>query len=89
MLPGSVVAVIILHWSVTLAMPTTSLINGPEPMSAVAPVGAMVTFTCAVNTTELPLLAIVWKVDGAFLSGNIDQLEMTNGCLEFGVLQLP
>ena len=71
MLPGSVVAVIILHWSVTLAMPTTSLINGPEPMSAVAPVGAMVTFTCVyvVNTIEL---AIVWKVDGAFLSGNID-----------------
>ena len=89
MLPGSVVAVIILHWSEALAMPTTGLINGPEPMSAIAPLGATVTFTCVANTTELPLLTMIWKVNGTFLSGNVDQLEMTNGSLEISVLQLP
>ena len=80
-----IVAVIILHWRGAL---TTRLINSPDPMNVVAPLNSTVVFTCVVNTTELPLQAIVWKVDGAFLSGDIDQLEMTNGSLEIGVLQL-
>ena len=87
-----IVVVIKLCCSEVLAtvMPSTTLINGPDPMNAVAPVGSTVAFTCVVNSTELPLLAMVWIVDGAYLSGSItiDQLEMTNGSSEIGVLQL-
>ena len=59
---------------------TKTLINGP---TAVAPLSAIVTFTCVVNTTELPVgtfQSMSWIVDGMVLSGNIDQ-ETTNGSL--------
>ena len=64
-----------------------SLINGPEPTTVVAPVGAMVTFKC---TTELPadttLFGFSWIVDGVTLSSSIDQ-ETSNGSLEISTLQ--
>ena len=68
-----------------------SLINGPQPMTAVAPVGAMVTFTCAVNTTELPANTTLfggfgWTVNGVALSTSIDQ-ETNSGSLEISTLQ--
>ena len=64
-----------------------SLINGPEPMTVVAPVGAMVTFTC---TSELPadttLFGFSWIVNGETLSSSSDQ-ETSNGSLEISTLQ--
>ena len=70
-----------------------SPINGPEPMAAVAPVGAMVTFTCVVNTTELKpdvFHSISWRENGKTLSGNFDQ-ENSNQLLDLvtSTLQLP
>ena len=69
-------------------MAAGTLINGPQPMTAVNPVGAMVTFTCVVNTTEIPGIfqSYSWIVAGETLSGNIDQ-ETTNGSLEISTLQ--
>ena len=46
---GFFIAAIILHRS------GATLINDPEPMTVVAPLDAMVTFTCVVNTTERPV----------------------------------
>ena len=80
---------ILLYWSGTLGIPSASLINGPYPMNAVAPLGATVTFTCVVNRTKLPfpLLAIVWRVDGVHVPGSTDvQQDVTNGSLEISVL---
>ena len=81
---------LVLLWSIMTTLTLGSPINGPQPMTAVAPVGAMATFTCVVNTTELPgtFNSYSWIVDGMALSGNIDQ-ETTNGSLVISTLQLP
>ena len=88
-----VVAVIQL-WNGTLAIPinvNTSLINGPQPMSVVAPLGSIVTFTCAVNTTELStgtsLFGFSWIEDGEVLSPSSADQESINGSLEISTLQ--
>ena len=85
--------------SVTMALTLGALINGPEPMTAVAPVGANVTFTCVVNATELPagttLVSIntdgviSWIVNGTVLTANSDQSVIMNGALQTGIRQLP
>ena len=68
-----------------------SLIKGPEPMSVAAPIGGpMVTFTCAVNTTDLPANTTflgfgAWIVSGVVLPSS----STTNGSLEISTLQLP
>ena len=80
----TIVATLILHWSVAIAT-SHSLINGPQPMSVVAPLGAVVTFTCVVNTTELSgtFIGFSWSISGVPLS---DQ-ETTNGSLAISALQ--
>ena len=84
--------------SIMTTAATGSLINGPQPMTVVAPVGAIVTFTCVVNTTELPAGTtlvgigtnglISWIVNGAVLGGS-SQNVMENGALQIGTRQLP
>ena len=73
--------------STTTLAATEAFISGPQPMTVVAPVGAMVTFTCVVNTSELPgtFQSYSWIVDGVTLSGSIDQ-ETTNGSLGISIL---
>ena len=73
-----------------LAIPSISLINGAQPMTVVAPIGATVTFTCVVNRTELPagttLFGIGWIVNGETLLPSSDE-ESTNGSLEISNLR--
>ena len=80
-------AVIILRWSMTLAMP---IIKGPEPINAVEPVGTMVTFTCVVNITELSGIfgAYLWTVGGLTLDGSSNQNVKPNGTLRIGNRQV-
>ena len=97
---GFFIAAIILHRSGALATLSHTLINGPEPwpMTVVAPLGAMVTFTCVVNTTELPAGTtlvgintdglINWIVNGKVLEGS-NQSVIGNGALRIGTRQLP
>ena len=72
-------------------MPATgaALIKSLQPMSALAPIGAMVKFTCVVNTTELneEFFDIGWKVAGVLLSGGSNQAVISNGSLRIGTLQ--
>ena len=68
-----------------------SLINGPQPMTVVAPVDAMVTFTCVVNRTELPADTTLfgfggWIVNGEVLPPSSGQVT-TSGSLEISTLQ--
>ena len=71
-----------------------SLIQGPEPMSVVAPLGGPnVAFTCVVNTTDLSANTTffvfgVWIVSGVELSSSSSD-ETNNGSLEINTLQLP
>ena len=48
-----------------------SLVQGPEPVSVLAPVGSFVEFTCTVNPSELPANTffdpIRWTVNNALL----------------------
>ena len=72
---------------------TAALINGPQPMTVVSPVGAMVTFTCVVNTAEIPAGTKLfgfgsWIVNGALLSGSIGQQTVINGSLVIGTRKL-
>ena len=84
--------VLVVVVSMTMTSATVTWINGPEPMTVVAPLGTTVTFTCVVNTTELPvgtsLFGFGWIVNHAKLSGSSDQ-ESTDGSLEISTLQLP
>ena len=49
-----------------------SLVQGPEPVSVLAPVGSFVDFTCTVNQSELPANTFFnlfqWKVNNAILA---------------------
>ena len=65
-----------------------SLVQGPEPVSVLAPVGSFVEFTCTVNLSELPANTffdpIRWRVNNALLlrmnqavTGNTVTLEVT------------
>ena len=82
----------------TMTWTLGALINDPQPMTVDAPVGAMVTFTCVVNTTELPagtkLVSIgtdgviSWIVNGMVLEGS-SQSVTENGTLLIGTHQLP
>ena len=95
---GFFIAAIIVQWSGALATLSHTLINGPQPITVVAPVGAMVTFTCVLNTTELPagttLVSIDtdglinWIVNGTVLGGS-NQSVIGNGALQIGTRQLP
>ena len=62
-------------------------IDGPQPMSVLAPLGTEMAFTCIANITELTVerfFDIVWAVDGVPLpGGNITE----NGLLRTGLLQ--
>ena len=81
--------------SIMTTAATGTLISGPQPVTAVAPVGAMVTFTCVVNTTELPAGTklvgigtdgvISWIVNGMVCSQSVTE----NGTLLIGTHQLP
>ena len=65
-------------------------IDGPQPMSVLAPLGTEITFTCIVNITELTaerFFDIVWAVDGVPLSGGSNQNITENGLLRTGLLQ--
>ena len=90
---GFFIAAIILQWSEALVTPNTSLISGPEPMTVVAPVGAIVTFTCVVNTTVLPAGTMLfgntigWIVNGTVLE--VGNQLMVNGTLRIGTRRLP
>ena len=75
-----------------------ALITGPEPTNVVAPLGSIVTFTCVVNTAEIPagttLIGIntdglvTWLVSGTVLALNTDQNVIVNGTLQIGTRQL-
>ena len=67
-----------------------ALIKSLQPMSVVAPLGAMVKFTCVVNTTELneEFFDIKWVVAGVLLSGGSNQAVDSNGSLRIGTLKL-
>ena len=70
--------------------PTTgaALIKSLQPMSVLAPIGAMVKFTCVVNTTELKeFFDITWEVAGVLLPGDSNQAVNSNGSLRIGTLQ--
>ena len=71
-----------------MALTLGSLINGPQPMTAVAPVGAMVTFTCTteVEPADTTLFGFGWLVDDVTLSSSSD-VETSNGSLEISTLQ--
>ena len=90
----SVVIVIVIEIALWTTQATwSSYAHGLGPTGAVvAPVGTTVTFTCVVNTTELPvgtsLFGFGWIVNHAKLSGSSDQ-ESTDGSLEISTLQLP
>ena len=59
-------------------------------MNAVEPVGAIVTFTCVVNITELSgiFVAYLWTVGGLTLDGGSNQDVETNGTLRIGFRQV-
>ena len=82
--------------SCMMTSPAGSSINGPQPMAVVAPVDSIVTFTCVVNTTELPMLVgintdglIGWLVNGTIFDADSDQSVTVNGPLQIGTRQLP
>ena len=68
-------------------------------MTVVAPVDSIVTFTCVVNTTELPagmkLVGINtdgligWILNGTIFDADSDQSVTVNGSLQIGTRQLP
>ena len=59
-----------------------SLVQGPEPVSVLAPVGSFVDFTCTVNQSELPANTFFnlfeWRINNAILIviGNTVTLEV-------------
>ena len=84
-------------WCATMTLAAGALINGPDPMTAVQPVGAIVTFTCVVNTSELlagtTLVGIntdgliSWIMDGSVLQAS-NQSVTENGVLQTGTRKL-
>ena len=84
---------IILSSMALCLMPATgaALIKSLQPMSALAPLGAIVEFnlTCVVNTTELneEFFDIKWVVAGVLLPGDSNQAVISNGSLRIGTLQ--
>ena len=75
--------------SMALAMLNTNLIKGPEPMDAIEPVGTTVTFTCVVNTTELPADTIWFGFGNWIVNGEMLPLssQITNEPLRTSTLQ--
>ena len=80
--------VLILVFVLMLQCTAASLLQVPEPVSVLAPVGSFVEFTCTVNPSELPANTffdpIRWRINNAILirmgqavSGNTITLEVT------------
>lgn len=68
-----------------------SLIQGPWPMSVVAPIGSTVEFECVVNTTELisgVFVNILWKLNNQSLPANDNQNLTICGDIGKGTLRL-
>ena len=83
LLSGTILVVISL-----LDSGTEAVVQGPIPVSVLAPVGSFVDFNCTVNLSELPANTffdpIRWRVNGNILirmglavSGNTVSLEVT------------
>ena len=79
---------LILVFILILQCTAASLVQGPEPVSVLAPVGSFVEFTCTVNHSELPANTfydpIRWRMNDALLTrmgqavvGNTVTLEVT------------
>ena len=62
---------LILVFILMLQCTAASLVQGPEPVSVLAPVGSFVEFTCTINPSELPANTFFdplrWRVNNAIL----------------------
>ena len=62
---------LILVFILILQCTAASLVQGPEPVSVLAPVGSFVEFNCTVNPSELPANTfydpIQWRINDALL----------------------